>query len=73
MLIALRAILLVLFIAAPFGEQEPTADSHEVPAGFAADAVLSCPLSHDGQNLVGAWTTTAGNRATAHPDAFGGA
>lgn len=71
MLIALRAILLVLFIAAPFGEQGTTTDPYRVPAEFAVDAVLSCPETGHEAPAVESWT--AGQRVGAHPDIFGDA
>ena len=70
MLIALRAILLVLFIAAPFGEQHTTADPYRLPAEFAVDAVQSCPEVEDGARVVETWTAGQGVSA---PDAAGDA
>jgi hypothetical protein len=71
MLIALRAILLVLFIAAPFGEPRTAADPYRVPAEFAADAVLSCPDIEPGQRAGEPWT--AGKRGFVRPGAVGDA
>lgn len=70
MLIALRAILLVLFIAAPFGEQQTTADPYRLPAEFAVDAVQSCPEAEDRARAVETWT--AGQGASG-PDTAGDA
>lgn len=71
MLIALRAILLVLFIAAPFGEQRTAADAYRLPAGFAVDAVLTCPETEGVRHEIDAWI--AGRGSVARPDTAGDA
>lgn len=72
MLISLRATLLVLFIAAPFGEHRTAADLRQPADDFAADAVLTCPLKArptvDGvPSEVDTWT--AGKERTFAPGA----
>lgn len=72
MLIALRAILLALFIAAPFGEHAAEADLQEAADDYAHGAVLACPLT-PGLPLdldLDHWTA-AGEHATADPDSSG--
>lgn len=65
MLIALRAILLVLFIAAPFGEPRTAADAYRVPAEFAVDGFLNCPEAGHVPGEADLWT--AGERTVAGP------
>ena len=69
MLIALRAILLVLFIAAPFGEQRTAADPYRVPAEFAVDGFLTCPEA--GHLPREADLLTAGERIVTRPATSG--
>lgn len=68
MLIALRAILLVLFIAAPFGEQRTAADPYRVPAEFAVKGFLTCPEAERVPGEADTWTV--GERATVRPATF---
>lgn len=69
MLIALRAILLVLFIAAPFGEPRTAADPYSVPAEFAVDGFLTCPEAGRVPGEADLWT--AGERAVVRPATSG--
>jgi hypothetical protein len=45
MLITLRAILLTLFIAAPFGEHRSETNLQQVADDYVGDAVLTCPVA----------------------------
>lgn len=45
MLITLRAILLALFVAAPFGEHRSEANLQQIDDGYVGDAVLTCPVT----------------------------
>lgn len=69
MLIALRAILLVLFIAAPFGDRRIEADVRPV-ADYVPDAVLGCPDSPGAPLNVVTWDATPEGKA-ARPDGSG--
>ena len=69
MLIALRTILLVLFIAAPFGERRIEADVRPV-ADYAPDAVLGCPVSPGTPLNVDTWDAATDGKA-ARPDGSG--
>ena len=65
MLIALRAILLVLFIAAPFGEPRTAAEPYRLPAEFAVDGFLTCPEAERAPGEAG--LLTAGERSVTRP------
>ncbi|HET6629618.1 MAG TPA: hypothetical protein VFG91_07575 [Woeseiaceae bacterium] len=69
MLIALRAILLVLFIAAPFGERRIEADVRPV-GDYAPDAALGCPVSPGAPLKVDTWDAAPEGKA-ARPDGPG--
>jgi hypothetical protein len=69
MLIALRAILLVLFIAAPFGERRIVADMRPA-VDYAPDAVLGCPVSPGAPLNVDTWDAAPEGEAD-RPDVSG--
>lgn len=59
MLIALRTVLLALFIAAPVGGHSPEADLHRLAEDYASDPALTRAVTF-GVRIDGAdWTVTA--------------
>ncbi len=66
MLLAIRTILLALFIAAPFGEPPPP-PGLPLADDFAADAILTCPATDGVPHPLDAWTVDS-EHAAAHPD-----
>ncbi|HEX2138459.1 MAG TPA: hypothetical protein VHG33_01985 [Woeseiaceae bacterium] len=71
MLIALRAILLALFIAAPFGQDRSEAGLQRIADEAVDDAVLSCPVSPGTPLNVVRWTAGK-ERGGVNPDRSGG-
>lgn len=59
MLIALRAVLLALFIAAPVGGQSPEADLKRLAADYADDPALTRPVTFGVRVGEDAWTVSA--------------
>src|SRR5690606_26031244 len=59
MLIALRALLLALFIAAPVGGQSPRSDLERMAEDYAADPALVRPVTFGIRIDDGSWTVSA--------------
>lgn len=59
MLIALRAVLLALFIAAPVGDQSPEADLQRLAADYATNPALTRPVTFGVRVSGDSWTVSA--------------
>ena len=68
MLITLRAVLLALFVAAPFGDHD--ANLQQIAEDYVGDAVLTCPVTPGMPLELDRWAADK-ERARVQPDGPG--